>query len=248
MTRHRRPGKHTVYYDLLDACAKGGCPICTLALEAVVRYLDATIYERVNDPQTRDAVVRARGYCNDHAWQLTELRAGFGAALIYRDVLRHVAEEIERSGAEGLDIFAEAADGGSLLGRLFAARSPSDAPEQSVADPHLACPACHERGRYELLVLGTLLEHLGEERMAGALRDAVGLCLVHLARVPTASRDNSAINRLLAIQRECMGELHRELSEFIRKHDYRFRDEGMGTEGNSWLRAIAMAAGQRGVR
>src|SRR5579863_1343245 len=75
VTRHRAPGKHTVYYDLLDACKKGGCPICALALEAVARYLDATIYERVNDPRTRDAVVRARGYCNDHAWQLTEMRA-----------------------------------------------------------------------------------------------------------------------------------------------------------------------------
>lgn len=248
MTRHRPPGKHTVYYDLLDACAKGGCPICALALQAVARYLDATIYERVNDPQTRDAVVRARGYCNDHTWQLTEMRAGFGVALMYRDVLRHVAEELERSGAEGLDIFGETADGAGLLGRFFAARSSAEMPERSVADPHLACPACHERDRYELIVLGTLLDHLSEQRMAGALRAAGGLCLVHLARVPAATRDNAAVNRLLAIQRECMGELHRELSEFIRKHDYRFRDEGMGAEGNSWLRAIAMAAGQRGVR
>lgn len=248
MARRSQPSKHTAYHDLLDACKKGGCPICTLALQLVARYLDTTIYENVNNPSNRDAVVRARGYCNDHAWQLTEMHAGFGAALMYRDVLRHVAEELERPGAEGLAIFGEAPDGGSLLGRFLAAGSPPAAREHSVADPHRDCPACHERDRHELIFLGTLLEHLGDEAMAGALRAAGGLCFVHLDRVPAASRDNAAITRLLAIQRECLGALHEELSEFIRKHDYRFHEEGMGAEGTSWRRAIAMAAGQRRVR
>src|SRR5438132_10582066 len=99
-----KPSKHTVYYELLDACKKGGCPICTMALDTVARYLDIVIYENVNDPQTRDAVVAARGYCNDHSWQLRAMTSGaaLGAALMYRDVLQHVAEEIGRpsSGAK----------------------------------------------------------------------------------------------------------------------------------------------------
>jgi hypothetical protein len=32
------------------------------------------------------------------------------------------------------------------------------------------------------------------------------------------------------------------------KHDYRYKDESLGTEGDSWIRAIAMAAGQPGIR
>jgi hypothetical protein len=83
------PSRHTVYYELLDACTRGGCPICTMALDTVARYLGILIYENVNDPQTRDTVVAARGYCNDHSWQLrAKSGAAFGTALMYRDVLQ----------------------------------------------------------------------------------------------------------------------------------------------------------------
>ena len=45
-----------------------------------------------------------------------------------------------------------------------------------------------------------------------------------------------------------MQSLLAELSEFIRKHDYRFTGEGMGEEGTSWIRAIEMVAGKWGIR
>jgi hypothetical protein len=45
-----------------------------------------------------------------------------------------------------------------------------------------------------------------------------------------------------------MQALDEELREFIRKHDYRFTGEGMGTEGTSWIRAIEMVAGKQGIR
>jgi len=37
--------------------------------------------------------------------------------------------------------------------------------------------------------------------------------------------------------------LHAELAELIRKNDYRFMKEGLGKEGDSWLRALAMVIG-----
>jgi len=251
MTRQAQSGKQTVYYDLLDACKEGGCPICTLALDMVTRYLDSIIYESVNDPQTRQALVQARGYCNDHSWRLTEMRASFSTALLYRDVLRQAGEDMDEQADQGrLDLFGDGQPEGGLLDRL-AALTGGGAPSErghSVADPHLACPACQVRDRYELIVLGALLEHVGEGEMAGALRGAGGLCLVHLDRVAAVTHDGAAIGRLRDVQRACMSALGGELSEFIRKHDYRFTDEGMGAEGNAWLRAVAMVAGKRGIR
>lgn len=246
MTRQAEPSKHTVYFELLDACKKGGCPLCTLALEAVCRYLDATIYENVNDPGLRTAVAGARGYCNDHSWQLREMRAGFGVALMYRDVLRHTAEDIAHSGRA--DLFANGQGHGGLLDRLFAGGDGAGDPEESAADPHLSCPACRERERYELIFLGVLLEHSGEEKVAQAVRQSGGLCLVHLNQASAATHDAAALTRLLDLQRACMDALDGELSEFIRKHDYRFSPEGMGAEGDSWIRAIEMVAGKQGIR
>lgn len=249
MARRIDANKHTTYYELLDACKKGGCPICTMALDTVARYLESVLYENVNDPATRDALVRARGYCNDHSWQLREMYAGLGTAIIYRDVLRHVAEAIERSRAGGtLDVFGNGP--GGLRGRLAALTGGGklSGRKRSATDPHRACPACRVRSRYELIYLGALVEHLEDSALMEALHGAGGICLVHLDRAATAVRDRAAFQRLLQVQHACMVSLHEELGEFIRKHDYRFQGEGMGAEGNSWVRAIELVAGKRGIR
>ena len=57
-----------------------------------------------------------------------------------------------------------------------------------------------------------------------------------------------ALERLREVQRACLESLLAELSEFIRKHDYRFTGEGMGAEGTSWIRAVEMVAGKQGIR
>lgn len=250
MPHRTQPDKHTAYFDLLDACKKGGCPICTMALDTVDRYLDATIYENVNDGELRRSVVQARGFCNDHSWRLREARAGFGVALLYRDVLSHVNEEIVRQPADGkLDLFGNGQQHGGLLDRLAAlGGGETGQGERDIADPHLACPACVERERYELLYLETLIAHVGEDEVARAVRQTGGLCLVHLDQAALATRDTSALARLLDLQHACIDALYGELSEFIRKHDYRFHDEGMGAEGNSWIRATEMVAGKPGIR
>jgi hypothetical protein len=223
-----------------------------MALDTVARYLDIVIYENVNDPQTRDAVVAARGYCNDHSWQLrAKSGAAFGTALMYRDVLQHVAGEIGRQPPGAYrDLFATGRDEGGLLKRLatLTERSHADGKGRGITDPHLACPACRVRERYERIYLGVLLDHLGAEEFTRALRSAGGLCLVHLDQARTATRDVHALERLWAVQRACMQALDEELCEFIRKHDYRFTGEGMGTEGTSWIRAIEMVAGKPGIR
>ena len=252
MARLTKPSKHTVYYELRDACQKGGCPLCTMALDTVARYLDIVIYENVNDPQTRDAVVAARGYCNDHSWQLrAQSGAALGTAFMYRDVLRHVAEESRRqpSGAR-LGLFTGGRADGSLLGRLVG-RTGSPAGNGtggSVADPHRACPACRVRERYERIYLGVLCDHLGEQELTQALRRTGGLCLVHLDQASATTRDARTLGRLWEVQRACMQALDEELGEFIRKHDYRYAGEGIGAEGTSWIRAIEMVAGKQGIR
>jgi hypothetical protein len=47
------------------------------------------------------------------------------------------------------------------------------------------------------------------------------------------------------IQREKLEGLRTELAEFIRKSDYRMIQEGFGTEGDAWLRAVGMVIGAR---
>jgi len=47
----------------------------------------------------------------------------------------------------------------------------------------------------------------------------------------------------VSVQRVIWERLTDQLSEIIRKSDYRFLDEPWGEEGDAWLRAIAVLAG-----
>jgi hypothetical protein len=45
-------------------------------------------------------------------------------------------------------------------------------------------------------------------------------------------------------QLACLQRLDAQLSELIRKHDYRFKDEAKGPEMVSWKRAAGLVAGE----
>jgi len=237
--RRREPDKHTAYFDLLEACRQDGCPVCTLTLAAVAHYLDAIIYESVNDPATRLELVAAMGYCNAHSWKLRDMGAALGATIMYRDVVRQTANALERR--EGPRLFS----GRRRMGWL---RAGARARGRDFADPHTGCPACHIREHAELLYLQVLLEHVGETETANAFRGSAGLCLVHLDKATAIARKRAALKSLFKLEGELLRALDAELSEFARKHDYRFRGEKIGAEGDAWIRAIGLVAGKPGIR
>ncbi len=93
--RPGRAGKHSLYFNLVDAFDQRGCPICRLALTAVYRWLDAFAYENVNDYDVRAALRRSRGFCTAHAWQLIdEIHDLAGAAIVYRDVIHSLLPSV----------------------------------------------------------------------------------------------------------------------------------------------------------
>ena len=59
--------------------------------------------------------------------------------------------------------------------------------------------------------------------------------------------DRDVAERIIAIQQQGWKRLLGELDEFIRKQDYRFREEPIGSERDSWIRAVALVSGQPGV-
>jgi hypothetical protein len=90
------------YHDLVrvlrpDAEAEPrSCPICQLAMESVVRYLDDLIFFSAVKPDTRAEIRAARGFCNEHASQLAQLTGkGLGVALIHEDIIDTVMEGLQ---------------------------------------------------------------------------------------------------------------------------------------------------------
>lgn len=222
--------KDRLYLDLLEACAEPGCPLCRVALTYTRQYLDGILYEHVNDPGIRETLRNARGFCNTHAWMLTE---GFGillgVAIIQRDVV-HTALEVLRLNPQGRNVRQYAQE---LVRRL---------------QPKAECPACTNLRTVETHALQTLLKYLNDPDLAHMLAGSSGLCLPHFTRALELVENEIQLQHVLRFQRLALHRLDNELSELIRKQDYRFRHEELGKERDAWLRATGIVSGERKSR
>lgn len=235
------------YYQVLEASSQPGCPICGIAERTVDRYLSGLLWEQVNDPGTREQLRRTQGFCNAHAWRLPRVQAGapLGIAIIYRDLISRVAEQIEAATFASLS---------RLSFHQVQETLDRDQPAAATAavvqslQPRSECPACAQRDRSTTIALHAMLDALpDDQRLLDALKASAGLCLPHLRRAFELTRDERAFAVLQAIMQEKIAALLADLDEFIRKNDYRFINDGFGSEADSWRHAIAWMVGVQGV-
>jgi hypothetical protein len=228
--------------DLSDAFQERGCPICRLLAQSAERYLDAVLWEQVNDPTLRAELNQARGYCQEHGWLLVRPGAALGTAILMKSVLHTLLEVLASNPVEGGSV--------SIWEGLKRTLNEDHASEGTARlvgalAPQKACPVCRHVQTMERHYLTTLVAHLdGPEGLADAYRASDGLCVAHL-RTALARASRPAAEELVAMQALLWRELHAELEEFIRKNDLRFRQEGIGAERDSWSRALALISGPR---
>lgn len=140
--------KHTLYFNLLDALKAPGCAPCRLGRRAAEQYLEAILYESVNDAGTQHTLAEAHGLCPTHSEHLLRLRDSLGTAILYDAVLRHLLEELPQNGSPRADWLER------LATRLGGTRD--GAP---VLVPHAICPACRRRDE----AADRAIEVLGEQ-------------------------------------------------------------------------------------
>ncbi|MGI6368452.1 MAG: DUF6062 family protein [Anaerolineae bacterium] len=233
----KRPGKHTPFFELVDAQHLAGCAVCRLAYRSTDRYLDMLLYEAVLDPTVRAKLKASRGFCQRHVAML-HARPGrsLGVALIYESVLRQITDSVAEGGLERAGwrerLRGQAATGGPLGQRL----SPTE-----------ECPACRTEREAEQLYARLMADTIEDERLAAAYADGDGLCVPHLSMVLGCVSDEETLRRLLTPQIARYRAMLADLAEYIRKSDHRFRHEAMGEEGDVWLRVMNTVAGGAGL-
>jgi len=216
------PGEHIIYHELIEALRQPACPICRLCERAVAQYLDAVLYEQVNAPSFRDKFRDAMGFCAQHAAALAGAGRALGIAILYQDIL------------------------GTLL--QYAKRRPSSEEWRALLTGHGACPACQQYLTMEHAYLGAFAEYLEKEAFRAALEASDGLCLAHLGALLGYPMNEDTAQFLITHHLRRWEKLDQELREFIRKNDYRFRDEAFGPEGDSWQRALQQLTAGRDLK
>jgi hypothetical protein len=236
--------KTMAYFDVIEACGQAGCPLCRLNQRTAERYVDSVLYEMVNDPKVRADFAASRGYCNRHAWLMPEGHGrSLGIAMLQRTALIAALEALDEAGYR---------TPGHLLRRMLSgdANGGSPATRDLVAalEPQVECSVCQQEADMEGVALNALLDHLDEADMARAFEQSAGLCLPHFRRALALIQDEKTFARFGQMQRAHLERLRAELSEFIRKNDYRYIAEGYGAEGDSWLRATGIVSSEKDTR
>ena len=229
------------YSDIRAAFDQPGCPLCRLLAVEADRYLDAVLWELVNDPPSRADLNRARGYCQEHGWLLVRHGAVLGVAILTRDVIATLLDVLASNAVK-----ASPTPGLRGLLRNLARDRASELTADLVSDlkPQRPCPACAHLDPIERDALDTLLAHLdGPGALAKAYRASDGLCLDHFRSALERAPSGTEARSLVAAQRDVWERLHVELGEFIRKKDFRFRHEPYGEERDSWRRALGIISG-----
>jgi hypothetical protein len=231
------------FYDLREAFTHADCVICHLSAEATDQFLESLLWESVNDPEVRDRIRRARGFCSDHSWRLARHRESLGATIIMNDVLRDTLRVMEDAHFQAPPILS--------LRRTQEALDPKQ-PAAATADvvaqlsARQACPVCVEAEKMERVFLSTLIENiLGDDGLLADFESSDGLCLPHFRLALTQVRDKAVFEALVGVQRAIWQRIADQLNEIVRKADYRFQGESPGEESGASLRAIAALVGAR---
>lgn len=215
------------YRDLLADLEKPGCPTCHGANRAAWRYIDGLLWESVNDPETRTRLRATHGFCRTHAFMALTIASqqgdSLGMAILYEDFLRNLREDVTMA----------------LQPRRRRERTPSLQPSRAC----IICESANGTAGNYLAIVATAEE--GSAPWTAIRRPGRGLCLPHLALGFRLHRSEHERARLANAFLHGEAELEANLKELIRKHDYRFRDEGItDDERASWVHAVRRVVGE----
>jgi hypothetical protein len=213
------------YFDILEILSVGRCPVCELLRKKSMNYIDHALYGLVVDPQTQNRFAESGGYCRRHGEMLFKIPWGsaLGVAILHRRLIEDAADALKSAGSK---------PGAGRAAKL----------EKAIQPDCLACKVEQEALEGILQTVVTTLKEK-DERMTEAVGQGRGFCLHHLDALLAATKDAETASILRQHGLRTAERLLEELSEFIRKSDYRFTQEQMGGEGDSWMRAVAWMTG-----
>jgi len=220
MTPSNNQPPTSTYYNLLNACADPGCPVCRAGAHSVKRYLKSIFNEFVNDHATRDNLLKSLGFCGEHSQLLlnTSIADALGASIIYENIVKKVLRELPGQN-KTKDI-------------------------QSAVNRTRNCMACEQRNIVVDRSINEISNSLGDEKMQNALQGSDGLCFPHLLQVLENNQNADGADFLLSLTKTKLEARQTEMAELIRKNDHNFRSEEITKdEALAWKKALSMVSG-----
>lgn len=227
-------GKFIGFFRLVDACERGGCPVCSCLEEDSRRAVETLLYERVTDPETRHRLRDAWGFCNWHAATLLDSpSAATGAAILFADLLRVCQQRVERLRGH--------TDRRASWSRLWTGRRPR-LPVDYRSRPR--CPMCAGLDTAEKHYLDAVVDFADDPQFGRAYERSTGLCLPHVVAMVDRRAAAAGVEDIIHATLRKWQRLREDLERFVRKHEYRNTEPITDSEAASWRVASEILAGR----
>lgn len=208
------------------------CPLCDIREHNEQMYAENFLGASVMEPAMR-MEVNQKGFCKEHFAQMMQMKNPLGLSLMTHTYMQ---EEIKRMR------MPEAAKGRGLFGKKEHAKAAQE-----------SCILCQRLQDTMDRYLYTVL-HLWkkEEEFALRLQNGKGHCVAHhnmlmlmAQKELSPDKANAFCGLLLAVQRENMQRIEKELEWFTQKFDYRNTEKPWGNSKDALERAIAKLRGKQ---
>lgn len=251
--------KYILYHDLRDALQHGACPVCELVDQRIKRAITVFLREGYADSELRGSYIKAKGYCNHHAWQMREAGDAIAHAVMYRSLLEDHRASLEsymdarkkreaQSEKESPAHRIRAIIQGVKNGRTDTASFSCTREYLDSFCSEKPCPLCEMAISCESRYLEAIIDYYeGDEDFKEKYRNRGVLCHPHLRKLIQNHSSREGLEEMLEIQLGRL-DLHIEqLREIERKASFRFSDTDIGAEKGVWIRAVRLDVGVPGT-
>jgi len=263
-----------LYFRLRTALEKDTeCMLCVIEERLERRYIQHYFSELVMDPPSRREMVESRGFCNYHLHRMLKeasrpgISAGTGMALVMRSLAEALMQDmktqqnyVETSAKAERRQLAE-----NIVFLLERIRSRLTHPRwresflwretQQMLQNTSLCPLCLHQSAFTHIYMTEFIEILASKDPTfwELFEKSKGLCVPHyVAAIQTAEKQSGAkgynvIKLVVEVEQRNLARLNSELTEYLRKHDYRFSGESWGSERNVVRRGVTRLVGRLGL-
>jgi hypothetical protein len=208
--------KNTYYSELFESFNSDGCVICRLLENSVDKYLENLLHEFTMDPVSRKKIRESFGYCAEHTAQLIDITENtnqrLSATIVAQDLashfLKYCRKKIKWGTGKGIDQLKKNRD----------------------------CPICEYYSLHEKLYISEFVKGTDKKEFLQRFIENSGICVDHLRKASRIINDPSILKRILETRIAAIEEIDLELKNFIKKFDYRNKENITDGEATAWIR------------
>ncbi len=107
------------YYDFLDLFEQDDCPLCLMREKWANEFIDAFLYEGVNDKNFRKIIRDNGGICRRHAYDMMAQGDPLAHAILYNDLIGDYLKNIDKNKKKGCLVCSKEEEADAIMYKTF---------------------------------------------------------------------------------------------------------------------------------